>query len=143
MSNLDELRKRIAYFIDPQIGEFEDGDLLKKATLIQKKTPAYRTYGLLGDAVLKVVVYEELLRESKLLLQGEMHKINESSELNEMLGEFGELKLGLIRTLSFFFMNFLIPPSFVIKDLTSFSIFPDEEILITLPLFIDIYLLVC
>lgn len=97
MSNLDELRKRIAYFIDPQIGEFEDGDLLKKATLIQKKTPAYRTYGLLGDAVLKVVVYEELLRESKLLLQGEMHKINESSELNEMLGEFGELKLGLSR----------------------------------------------
>lgn len=52
MSNLDELRKKIAYF-NPQIGEFEDDDLLEKATLIQKKTPAYRTYGLLGMQFLK------------------------------------------------------------------------------------------
>ncbi|MBN1761758.1 MAG: hypothetical protein JW878_01595 [Methanomicrobia archaeon] len=97
MSNLDELRKRIAYFIDPQNGEFEDDDLLEKATLILKKTPAYRIYGLLGDAILKVVVYEELLRESEPLLQGEMHEINKGSEMNDVLGEFGESKLALSR----------------------------------------------
>ena len=97
MSNLDELRKRIANLINPQIGEFEDDDLLEKATLIHKKTPAYRTYGLLGDAILKVVVYEELLGKSEPLLQGEMHKINESSESNKILGKFGESKLGLSR----------------------------------------------